>query len=128
MRIEKEVEIVDSNGDSCVVSFPAYYIVCPRCEGVGKHVDSSVEHPMGGITASEWEEAGEDFRHNYMNGLYDIQCECCKGEKVVLEIDENALSEDQKEDYKAYEKMQQEDYACRIAQEAELRMERMMGC
>lgn len=60
-----------------MVEFSKYrWTICDRCDGEGK-----TGHPAfdNGITSSEWNEWDEEDRRNYMNGLYDVTCEGCKG-------------------------------------------------
>jgi hypothetical protein len=57
------------------------YAVCPRCEGRGSHVNPAVDG--NGITAEEMDELGEDFREDYLSGVYDVRCEECGGNRVV---------------------------------------------
>ncbi len=67
------------------------YEVCPVCDGEGKVVNPSIDG--SGITASEMDEIlhdDPDFMDNYMGGLYDVTCSCCKGQRVVL-IGDNVL-------------------------------------
>jgi hypothetical protein len=63
------------------LELPARFELCPRCQGTGSHVDPSIDG--NGITASEMAELGDDFREDYMDGVYDVQCEACKGERVI---------------------------------------------
>lgn len=76
----------DGNITWDAIELPALRIVCPRCDGDGKHVNPSIDG--NGITAEEMEELGDDFREGYFSGRYDIRCECCNGEKVIDIIDE----------------------------------------
>lgn len=61
------------------------YQVCPRCEGEGTHTNPSIDG--NGITSSEWAEWDEEDREMYMTGGYDVQCELCKGQRVVTVTD-----------------------------------------
>ncbi len=62
---------------------PVQYVVCPRCEGSGAHVNPSID----GNGLSEELRADYDFMEDYMAGVYDIVCECCNGKRVVAEPD-----------------------------------------
>lgn len=75
------------------VMLPAKNVVCERCHGEGVH-----DHPAfaNGITSSEMDEAGPEFLEDYMSGMYDVRCEECRGNRVVKEIDEERLTEEQK--------------------------------
>lgn len=72
-------------GDDETVLLPVKKEVCSRCRGEGKHVNPNIDG--NGITADEMEELGDEFRENYMSGLYDVPCEECKGERVVDVVD-----------------------------------------
>jgi hypothetical protein len=76
------------------VLFPATNIVCYTCNGTGKTVNPDIDG--NGITQSEMDELGEDFREDYMSGVYDVQCRTCKGERVIPEIDEEACERNPK--------------------------------
>lgn len=82
-----------------MVKIPAHFEVCPTCHGKGKHVNPGID--SHGITQSEMDELGEDFREDYFAGHYDITCNECGGENVVLEPDEN-LNTQEKEVLEAY--------------------------
>lgn len=68
------------------------YEVCPRCEGEGTHVNPAVDGH--GITADEMDELGEDFREDYIAGVYDVACSMCKGKRVVTTEDKEAYESD----------------------------------
>lgn len=55
--------------------------VCDRCRGHGTHTNPAIDG--NGITASEMAELGPDFREDYMNGVYDIRCTRCNGQRVI---------------------------------------------
>lgn len=57
------------------------FAVCPRCEGRGSHVNPAIDG--NGITGDEMDELGDDFREDYLSGVYDVACEECHGERVV---------------------------------------------
>jgi hypothetical protein len=58
------------------------FAICPRCDGAGTHTNPAIDG--NGITTSEMDELGEDFREDYLAGVYDIRCERCRGDRVVL--------------------------------------------
>ncbi len=72
------------------LQMPAKRVVCPVCDGEGTHVNPSIDG--NGITADEMQELGDDFREDYMRGVYDVRCEQCNGERVVLVPDESRIS------------------------------------
>jgi len=57
------------------------WAVCPTCRGNGTHVNPSID--AHGITGEEMAELGEDFREDYVSGVYDIPCNECGGMRVV---------------------------------------------
>ena len=69
---------------------PARFVVCPRCEGHGTHLNPSIGQHC--YTAEEFrrefddEEAAEYFKRG---GLYDVSCEQCHGARVVAVVDED---------------------------------------
>ena len=57
------------------------WIVCPDCDGEGKHALHGIA-----LTQDDIEEAGgEEFLDDYMSGAYDTVCETCKGRTTVRE-------------------------------------------
>jgi len=113
----------DDDGNEIEASLPAEYEVCDHCHGEGKHVNPSIDG--NGITQSEMEELGDDFRESYFRGDYDVNCETCGGKRVVLEvIDTKFLTDEQKKLEEIYWKQLQyeSDY------DEERNMERRMGC
>lgn len=95
---------------------PAKYEVCGRCRGNGTHTNPAIDG--NGITQSEMDELGDDFREDYVSGRYDIQCEECKGERVVLVIDEDRATPAQ---LAAWERQCQEEAEYRAERASELR-------
>lgn len=89
-------------GETLEVSLPAKFEVCGRCSGTGSHTNPSIDG--NGITASEMQEMGEDFREDYMRGVYDVQCSVCKGERVVSVVDRTRLSKAQKSQLRQHER------------------------
>jgi len=73
-----------------VFSLPAHYEVCWRCRGKGTH-----DHPAfsNGFTAEEMHEHGDDFREDYMAGVYDVTCMECRGKRVLLVPSRDAIKE-----------------------------------
>jgi hypothetical protein len=50
-----------------------------------------------GIGAEEMDELGDDFREDYLSGVYDVRCAECGGERVVpacRECDEPAIAKE----------------------------------
>ena len=72
------------------VTFPFKYVVCPTCEGKGKHVNPDIDR--NGITQDEME-GDPDFREEYCSGIYDVVCYGCGGNRVTPEIDTDRLTD-----------------------------------
>lgn len=106
----------DDEGDE--VEIPAMYAVCERCRGEGHHTNPAIDG--NGLTSDDMDELGDDFREDYMSGVYDIRCEVCNGERLVLVPDPRRCTPEQ---LALYERRLQDEYEYR--QEAE--MERRMG-
>jgi hypothetical protein len=69
------------------INLPTKKAVCYGCNGEGTHVNRAIDG--NGITSSEMDELGDDFREDYMSGAYDVQCDTCGGQRVIDEIDED---------------------------------------
>lgn len=108
----------DDEGYEVDVSIPAKADVCGRCDGAGTHDNPAFSN---GFTSDEMYEMGDDFCEGYVSGVYDVQCETCKGRTTVLVPDEDRADPDLLERY--YEWC--DDMA---AHYAECEAERRMGC
>lgn len=91
--------------DDIEYEVPGKFELCPRCEGAGKH-----DHPAfeNGLTQSDFEE-DPDFREEYLAGRYDVPCEECHGQRVVVVPDCERLSPEEKEVLNSYQEMMAED-------------------
>lgn len=106
---EIELEWYDEDGEEVSHSFPCKNEVCPRCEGYGTHLNPSIGNHA--YTMEEFNESFDDEgREEYFKrgGIYDVQCEECKGNKVIQVVDESRLSEEQKNLYAEYEEHEEE--------------------
>lgn len=65
-----------------------HYEVCPQCMGEG-----SSSAYLGAYTSEEFYEMDEDWRDGYMAGAFDRTCETCGGNRVVLELNDDAPKE-----------------------------------
>jgi hypothetical protein len=105
--------------DGSELELPFKWAICSRCEG--RNVSTAhVEHDGGGITASEMDELGDDFRDDYLAGVYDRPCPHCEGGKVKV-ADLKRLTKEQRDEYRAQVRAERE---C-AAEEAHER--RMLG-
>jgi hypothetical protein len=84
------------------------WIVCPVCNGEGKTVNPNID--AHGLTADDFRE-DPDFAEDYRNGIYDIICAACHGNRVVKkqrieELQQNAedrrLAARENGDYESY--------------------------
>ncbi len=114
------MDVYDEDGEPINVSKWTHKIVCPRCHGTGKHVNPSIDG--NGITGSEMEELGDDFRDDYLNGAYDVVCRECNGRNVVDEVDEVAFSEDAPELFLVWERAVNEWHDADAVERQERRM------
>lgn len=108
--------VYDDDGEE--IHLPAKRAVCHRCNGNGTHGNPAFD----GTTTDWWLEGdpdGDDLR-SYMDGGYDVVCEECHGNKVVDEVDRDALTPEQARLLDAYERDLWESYEIS-------RQERMMG-
>ena len=107
-----EITFMDTNGNT--VEAPAFYEVCPRCDGEGVH-----DHPaFNGFSSEDFAEDPE-FAESYFDGHYDVLCTVCKGLRVVPVLDEEKAGTEVTAEY--YMVLQAEaDYRAEV--EAERRM------
>ena len=70
------------------LELPAKRIICPRCDGEGKHVNPNIDG--NGLSQEDFAE-DPDFAESYFTGLYDVSCEECGGNRVVDIVDEELV-------------------------------------
>lgn len=97
---------------------PARYEVCHRCRGTKTHVNPSIDG--NGLSREDMDDFGDEFFEDYMSGVYDVICEECHGEGLLLVVDEQRCTPEQLAEFNEYERDRYET-------EAIYRMERMMG-
>ena len=120
-RMTVKVWLYDDDADEkFLAEFPVNFGVCPLCEGRGSHVNPSID--AHGISAEELYDDLE-FAEDYFSGIYDVSCYECKGLRVVPEIAESILTDEQKKNYELLQQKWRDDayYA------AECAAERRMG-
>ena len=95
----------DEDGDEISHVFPAVNEVCEECEGFGYVLCEGLRNHA--FSREEFEETFDDpeDREAYFTrgGKYDQQCPVCHGSKVVLVVDEEHLSDEQKTLYASYQ-------------------------
>ncbi len=84
------VFLVDGEGYETEVALPTCFVVCPTCEGTGKHVNPSID--AGGYDPDDRYYDDED---PYLSGVYDVRCYGCSGKNVVAEVDESRCTAEQ---------------------------------
>ena len=97
-------------------TYPAKYEVCPTCKGQGT---SSAY--LGAFTSDDMYELGPEFQQDYMEGLYDKECPECNGRTTVLVVDENRLTEQERDEVDRFYREMNNLKAMEAA-------ERRMGC
>jgi hypothetical protein len=104
-RLHIAFTLCDADGWETECTVPAKHEVCPRCDGTGSHTNPSIDG--NGITASEMDEAGDDFR----------------GLRVVLAPNLDAASPAQRDAWEAHQRVQAEidrdDYSERMLRRME---------
>lgn len=110
--------IYDPTGEP--IELPYRIALCDACEGKGTTV-RHVECDGGGFTASEWAEQDEDFREDYLSGVYDRPCPECKGAGRVAVADESRMSPELIQAYR-------DDARAEAELRAEEEAERRFGC
>lgn len=78
--------------DDSEIELPCKWVICSRCEGHGTDRGASVESDGGGITADEMAELGDDFREDYLAGVYDKPCAHCDGKGKVMTADRSKMT------------------------------------
>lgn len=78
-----DYDCVDDGEHEIVYDFPATREKCQTCDGTGSHVNPAID----GNGLSEEYISDPEFMADYMGGFYDVRCDECKGEKIVLVID-----------------------------------------
>ena len=116
IRLIRGLPVVFLSGES----MPSDIVVCPRCNGRGRHVNPSIDGD--GFTGEEWAEMDEDFKESYWNGNFDVICSVCNGLRITAKIATDRLNAEQWE--LLYEQERNEaDMADMIAtQKAEMAM------
>jgi hypothetical protein len=112
------IEIEQEDGSYLETALPSKFEVCGKCAGSGSHVNEAIDG--NGITSSEMDELGDDFREDYMAGVYDVQCTECKGLRVVPVVDADRCPAELLAKYHAH---QEEEFRY----QAECAAERRMG-
>jgi|688.fasta_scaffold299450_2 hypothetical protein len=89
----------DDNEVEETFTVPFKYTVCSLCNGVGTHVNPSVD--SNGLTSEDFAE-DDDFRESYFSGAYDMPCNKCHGKGLTPEYDETRASPEIKKKMTSY--------------------------
>jgi hypothetical protein len=104
------------NDDSEDIEIPSRYVVCGTCDGRGQHSHRFGAIPMADFMGPEWD---DESREDYIAGRYDEQCGTCKGRRVVLVVDVDRCTPEQR-------KLVEEDAEAAAESAAEEASERRM--
>jgi len=111
------------NGEEVTVEIPSVKEICSRCDGEGVHDNPAFSN---GISGEEWERDWDyEEREMYMSGAFDVRCDECDGNKIVMAPDWKAdwgKTEDGRDLMGLYEKHLDDEQYYRMEQEAERRM------
>ena len=103
------------------IAIPARFEVCPRCRGAGSHVNPAIDG--NGLSADDFDEAGDEFRDDYMRGVYDVPCHECNGQRVVAVVDLDRCNDEQRAAWASHERAMAEadrdEYSERFLRQAE---------
>jgi hypothetical protein len=113
-----ELTVFTDQGDEVELAIPAKFELCPRCRGVGSHVDPAVDGQ--GISQADFDQ-DPDFQESYFAGVYDVACHRCAGEKVIKVIDRDRATSAEKTLFDNHERELNEI-------QAEEEAERRAGC
>lgn len=89
------IDLLNKDGFWSETEVPAKWVVCERCQGNGTHTNSLIDG--NGLTDDCLDDP--DFMAHYMSGGFDVRCEDCKGERVLLVMDEESLAAEYVADY-----------------------------
>jgi RecJ-like exonuclease len=104
-------------------SFPSKKEVCYDCDGEGFVLNESMRSHV--YSEEEFNDFDDEKKKEYFKtgGIYDVICPTCKGKNVINVVDEEFLSQEQKEIYDRYiEHLDRVSHWDRVSE-----MERKMG-
>jgi hypothetical protein len=127
MNLTVKVTFEDDDGEEQTIELPGKHAVCGNCDGHGTHLRPGMrEHAY---TQEEFDESFHDDedRAAYFErgGMYDVQCETCKGLRVVVVVDRGAIVTP--EHHEGLRRMRAREKSDR-EYEALCESERRMGC
>jgi hypothetical protein len=107
---ESDFEETSPEGQNCMPEAKLVREKCPRCDGHGMIANPAFD---GMSTQEMYDDMGyeetDEFLTEYTKrgGMYDVECPCCKGQKVVPQwrIDEFAEEEQYRREVEAEQRM-----------------------
>ena len=78
-------------------NFPTHWEICGNCQG-----DGSLYLGGRGFVISEEDRADPDFCEAYHSGWYDQNCVDCDGTGKIRVVDEDLLSDEQREEWESW--------------------------
>lgn len=107
----------DYEGVDIEEELPWKWVLCPVCEGKGKHVNPAID--AGGLSGEMMDDV--EFLEGYASGVYDVPCNRCAGRTTVPETDWDALDD-------ARKALLEQQFRDEADWEAERLAEIRMGC
>lgn len=101
--------IIDDDGGRR--ELPFFWAICGQCQGEGK---SSAY--LGAFTSERMDEAGPEFREDYISSAYDRTCETCGGSGKVKVVDQKRMT---RADAATYTEQQQDEAEARAVERQE---------
>jgi hypothetical protein len=97
MQAKKQIEIqcLDKRGYQYSILVAAKKEVCPECDGEGKILPYGIDQ----ISDEDLAKADIEFLENYKGGVFHLECESCKGNKIVVVPDSKLIPNTCLEDY-----------------------------
>jgi hypothetical protein len=115
----------DADGDEVEAThdLPAKFVACYECEGEGSTYLGWSNRDQPVYTSEDLADDPE-WAEDMFAGRYDRPCPTCKGERVMLIVNEDALTDEDAEAWESYQEEQEsEAYYDAIAE-----AERRFGC
>jgi len=103
------------HGGITEIMLPGRRIVCDECNGTGRVLCDSLR----GVAFSR-DEMEPDFEDAYFRGDYDVQCDVCHGNNVILVPDEDQLTKRQRILWQSHTAREAE-YQAELAHERRMR-------
>lgn len=96
---DEEADLTDEDDGCHFVKLPTKMEVCPGCHGKGIHVNRAIDG--NGLDPND-SDLDEDFWEDYRSGVYDVVCDTCHGKNVVEVVDEDRITDEQRQKWEAH--------------------------